>query len=88
MTNGIAGRTYLERGEPAVVLVQWRQQRKVERLDLPGLEAMNGWTPRNVLVRRADGELVVRPFRGLRRADPGAEDAPAASRQAPSGTSR
>jgi hypothetical protein len=25
--------------------------------------------PRNVLVRRADGRLVVRPFRGLRRAD-------------------
>jgi hypothetical protein len=24
--------------------------------------------PRNVLVRRSDGRLVVRPFRGLRRA--------------------
>lgn len=27
-----------------------------------------GRGPRNVLVRRADGSLVVRPFRGLRRA--------------------
>jgi hypothetical protein len=28
-----------------------------------------GSGPRNVLVRRGDGRLVVRPFRGLRRAD-------------------
>jgi acetyl esterase len=28
----------------------------------------NGNGPRNVLVRRADGRLVVRPFRGLRSA--------------------
>jgi len=27
----------------------------------------NGRGPRNVLIRRADGSLVVRPFRGLRR---------------------
>ena len=26
-----------------------------------------GRGPRNVLIRRGDGELVVRPFRGLRR---------------------
>ncbi len=45
-----AGRTYLERGVPVVVLVGWRG---------PG--------PRNVLIARADGTLVVRPFRGLRR---------------------
>jgi acetyl esterase len=34
----------------------------------------NGNGPRNVLVRREDGRLVVRPFRGLRRtagSDPG-----------------
>ena len=34
-----------------------------------------GRGPRNVLIRRGDGELVVRPFRGLRRpavADEGA----------------
>jgi acetyl esterase len=29
-----------------------------------------GRGPRNVLIRRADGELVVRPFRGLRRPRP------------------
>jgi hypothetical protein len=65
--TGIAGRTYLERGAEVVVVAQWRQQRKAERLDLPGMERLSVWTPRNVLVRRADGELVVRPFRGLRK---------------------
>ena len=44
-----AGRRYLEKGSPVVVLVGWRG---------PG--------PRNVLVERADGTRVVRPFRGLR----------------------
>ena len=47
------GRTYLERGRPVVV---------VARADF------RTGAPRNVLVRRADGTLVVRPFRGLRRA--------------------
>lgn len=45
------GKTYLERGAPVVVLVRWGQ----------------GGGPRNVLVRREDGTLVVRPFRGLRK---------------------
>jgi acetyl esterase len=49
-TRGITGRSYLERGKPVVVLVQW-----------------SGKGPRNVLIRRADGSTVVRPFRGLRR---------------------
>ena len=31
--------------------------------------------PRNVLVRRAGGRLVVRPFRGLRRLEPQVERA-------------
>jgi hypothetical protein len=31
------------------------------------LARWNGAGPRNVLVRREDGELIVRPFRGLRR---------------------
>jgi acetyl esterase len=47
----VVGRTYLERGEPVVVVARW-----------------GGDGPRNVLVRRSDGSLVVRPFRGLRRA--------------------
>jgi hypothetical protein len=32
------------------------------------LTRWNGKGPRNVFVRREDGELVVRPFRGLRSA--------------------
>jgi hypothetical protein len=51
--SGMAGRVYLERGALVVVVVRWGR----------------GGGPRNVLVRRAGGELVVRPFRGLRRAD-------------------
>ena len=46
----VVGRTYLERGEPVEVLVQWK-----------------GTGPRNVAIRRADGSVVVRPFRGLRK---------------------
>ena len=45
------GRTYLERGEPVVIVERWGP----------------GGGPRNVLIRRGDGSLVVRPFRGLRR---------------------
>lgn len=45
------GQTYLERGQPVVVLVRWGK----------------GGGPRNVLIRRADGTKIVRPFRGLRR---------------------
>jgi acetyl esterase len=52
----VVGVTYLERGRPVIVLVQWRSG---SRCGPTG--------PRNVLIRRADGELVVRPFRGLRR---------------------
>ena len=47
------GRVYLERGNPVTCLVRWGP----------------GGGPRNVLIRRKSGELVVRPFRGLRRAD-------------------
>jgi hypothetical protein len=47
--DNITGRTYLERGQPIVVLVRW-----------------GGKGPRNVLIQRADGTMVVRPFRGLR----------------------
>ena len=34
-----------------------------------------GRGPRNVLIRRADGREVVRPFRGLRRLPPSARQA-------------
>lgn len=49
----IEGRTYLERGRPVTVLVQWRRGRPAG--------------PRNVLIQREDGSKVVRPFRGLRK---------------------
>jgi acetyl esterase len=45
------GRTYLERGRPVVVMTRWGP----------------GGGPRNVLIRREGGQLVIRPFRGLRR---------------------
>jgi hypothetical protein len=48
----MTGRTYMEKGRPVVVLTRWR----------PGSGG-----PRNVLIRREDGTLVVRPFRGLRK---------------------
>jgi hypothetical protein len=51
MIDSIAGQTYLERGKPVVVLTRWGP----------------GGGPRNVAIRRQDGTLVVRPFRGLRR---------------------
>lgn len=53
MSGGIVGRTYLERGEPVVIVTQWRTGHG------PG-------GPRNVRIRRADGSEDVRPFRGLR----------------------
>lgn len=52
------GRTYLERGRPVVIVARWGP----------------GGGPRNVLIRRHDGALVVRSFRGLRRIQAGAED--------------
>jgi hypothetical protein len=41
---------YLERGQPVTLITRWGR----------------GGGPRNVLLRRASGQLVVRPFRGLR----------------------
>lgn len=34
----------------------------------------NGKGPRNVAIRRADGSIVVRPFRGLRKTKEGSTD--------------
>jgi hypothetical protein len=51
---GVVGRTYYERGDPVVVLIQWGA----------------GGGPRNVLIERRDGSKVVRPFRGLRVSPP------------------
>lgn len=45
------GHSYTERGQLVTVLVRWGP----------------GGGPRNVLIRRHGGQLVVRPFRGLRK---------------------
>lgn len=63
----MVGRTYLEKGSPVVVLVAWRQQRKTERVTSLPLVTTKPTSPRNVLIRRADGTVVVRGFRGLRK---------------------
>lgn len=64
------GRAYLLHGQPVTVLARWRQPphqppaaSQSVVLDL----APTPGPPRNVLLRRADGSLLVRPFRGLRR---------------------
>jgi hypothetical protein len=49
----VVGRTYLERGKPVVVITQWHGK----------------GCPKNVAIRRQDGQIVVRPFRGLRKPD-------------------
>jgi hypothetical protein len=49
--GNLAGRTYLERGVPVTVVTSWGP----------------GGGPRNVTIRRPDGTLVIRPFRGLRK---------------------
>ena len=66
----MTGRTYLERGKPVAVLIRWETR--------PAPAAAVIWhrpprrnAPRNVLIERADGSLVVRPFRGLRRTPAG-----------------
>jgi len=49
----MVGKTYLERGKSVVVLTRWGK----------------GGGPRNSLIQREDGTRVIRPFRGLRKAD-------------------
>jgi hypothetical protein len=62
-------RRYLLAGELVEVLIRPNQR----RLDRPAqrfpMDRISDHAPRNVLIRRPDGQLVVRPFRGLRRAD-------------------
>jgi hypothetical protein len=52
----IVGRYYWERGELVEVLVQWGLKSRGE----------THGGPRNVLIQRYEGVVVVRPFRGLR----------------------
>lgn len=70
------GDTYLERGRPVVLLARWRGTEAItiaphqsERIQIrPPRRGKQQTGPRNVLIQREDGSLVVRPFRGLRRA--------------------
>ena len=61
----VVGRTYLERGQRVVVLAQWRTGAAAPEVSV-AIDG-KGRSPRNVLIRRATGDLVVRPFRGLRK---------------------
>lgn len=64
-------RRYLERGEPVEVVTRFALPSK--KRPLPPNPPWLLWaqppkgTPRNVAIRRSTGEIVVRPFRGLRR---------------------
>jgi len=72
------GRTYLEGGQPVVVLVAAQRvttSRRPPRSDVtltsPATSKRTDrclLAPFNVLIRRHDGTQVVRPFRGLRKA--------------------
>lgn len=77
----VVGRTYLERGKPVVVLAQWRTGQplsigthgafdditRTTRVTIFHGEPKSATGPRNVLIRRENRDLVVRPFRGLRK---------------------
>lgn len=47
----VIGRTYLKHGRPVTIVIRWGP----------------GGGPWNVLIRRANGHLVVRPFRRFRK---------------------
>jgi hypothetical protein len=65
------GRTYLERGQPVVVLKRWAVTRPPGPDPVIWIRPPQRNAPRNVLIERADGTQLVRPFRGLRtRAGP------------------
>ena len=64
--DGITGHTYLEHGRPVVVEVRWATSKPAaDEPEMPLLH-LTGPAPRNVRIRRYDGTIAVRPFRGLR----------------------
>lgn len=67
----VIGRVYMLRGEPVIVLIRWKHVSPGECWRPDGNGGFK-WgrgrhAPRNVLIERMDGSLIVRPFRGLRR---------------------
>jgi hypothetical protein len=63
----ITGRTYLLRGEPVTVLIQWRATRPDPGEPVLPHVRTRATAPRNVMIRHPGGTVTVRPFRGLRR---------------------
>lgn len=67
----MTGRVYLERGQPVTVVIPYSARRAPDitggwlHFQWPGRRPVAG--PRNVAIRRTDGSIVVRPFRGLTR---------------------
>lgn len=70
----MTGRMYLERGQPVTVVIPYCARRAPDvtgnwlHFQWPGQRPAAG--PRNVAIRRGDGSIVVRPFRGLTRCSP------------------
>ncbi|MER5227118.1 hypothetical protein [Streptomyces flaveus] len=69
--SGMTGRVYLERGQSVTVAIPYCARRAPDvtgdwlHFQWPGRRPAAG--PRNVAIRRTDGSIVVRPFRGLTR---------------------
>ncbi|MBC2868660.1 hypothetical protein [Streptomyces mexicanus] len=72
--SSVTGRVYLERRSPVTVIIPYCARRAPDitggwlHFQWPGRRPAAG--PRNVAVLRADGSIVVRPFRGLVRRHP------------------
>lgn len=69
--SGMTGRVYLERGHPVTLVIPYCARSAPDitgpwlHFQWPGRQPVAG--PRNVAIRRTDGSIVVRPFRGLAR---------------------
>ncbi len=66
----IVGQAYAERGQPVVILTQWRHSTGVPSPHVLWVAPPARTGPRTVLIQRADGSRVVRGFRGLRKPHP------------------
>ncbi len=62
----MTGRVYLEHGRPITVLARGAATGPPPRPRWLHWQHPPRQAPRNALIRRHDGELVIRPFRGLR----------------------
>lgn len=69
------GARYLEHGRPVIVLAQWRTRHPAVADTSMVWHRAPRSAPRNVLIKRDDDSLVIRPFRGLRRPPSTSKDA-------------